>query len=197
VTTSAAAASAKSALRTKTARHARIVELLGRHAVPSQTELARLLADGGFVVTQATLSRDLEELGAIKVRRTDGTLVYAVPEEGGDPTPRPAEGHGTFGATLVRRLSELCVSAEASANLVVLRTPPGGAHLLGAALDRALLPAVIGTVAGDDTVLLVCRDPDGGAEVAAELLAAAAKSRSTAHPDDNQTQHQPQQGEIA
>lgn len=193
MSTSAAAASARTALHTKAARHARIVELLGRHAVHSQTELARLLAGGGFVVTQATLSRDLEELAAVKVRRADGTLVYAVPEEGGDPTPRPAEGHGTFEATLVRRLSELCVSAEASANLVVLRTPPGGAHLLGAALDRAMLPAVIGTVAGDDTVLLVCRDPEGGTDVAAELLAAATRNRTRPHPDDNPAQ----QGEIA
>jgi transcriptional regulator of arginine metabolism len=139
---------------TKAARQAAIVELLGSRAVASQTELGRLLFDKGVQVTQATLSRDLEELGAYKTRTPQGT-VYAVPPEG---QPRPGTTEAVD-ARLGRLLEELCVSAEASGPVVVVRTPPGGAHLLGAALDRAGLPDVAGTIAGDDTVLLVTRTP--------------------------------------
>ena len=139
---------------TKAARQARIVELLESQAVSSQTELGRLLAGGGVAVTQATVSRDLEELGAVKVRSALGT-VYALPPEG-QPRPGTAEA---VDARLGRLLEELLVSAEATGDCVVLRTPPGGAHLLGSALDRAGLPDVAGTVAGDDTVLLVTRTP--------------------------------------
>ena len=139
---------------TKAARQAKIVELLGSRAVASQTELGRLLFDKGVQVTQATLSRDLEELGAYKTRTPQGT-VYAVPPEG---QPRPGTTEAVD-ARLGRLLEELCVSAEASGPVVVVRTPPGGAHLLGAALDRAGLPDVAGTIAGDDTVLLVTRTP--------------------------------------
>jgi len=144
---------------TKAARHARIVALLQRGVVSSQSELARLLADEGVVVTQATLSRDLEELGAVKVRGGDGAHVYAVPDEG-RPVPRPsADGEGA--GRLTRLVGELLVSAEPTGNLAVLRTPPGGAHLLASAVDRAGLPDVIGTIAGDDTILLVCRERRG------------------------------------
>jgi transcriptional regulator of arginine metabolism len=139
---------------TKAARQAAIVELLGSRAVASQTELGRLLFDKGVQVTQATLSRDLEELGAYKTRTPQGT-VYAVPPEG---QPRPGTTEAVD-ARLGRLLEELCVSAEAAGPVVVVRTPPGGAHLLGAALDRAGLPDVAGTIAGDDTVLLVTRAP--------------------------------------
>jgi transcriptional regulator of arginine metabolism len=137
---------------TKAARQAAIVELLESRAVASQTELGKLLFDKGVQVTQATLSRDLEELGAYKVRTAQGTT-YAVPPEG---QPRPAAPEAVD-ARLGRLLEELCVSVEATGPVVVLRTPPGGAHFLGAALDRAGLPEVAGTVAGDDTVLLVTR----------------------------------------
>ena len=139
---------------TKAARHARIAELLETRAVASQTELGRLLAAAGVEVTQATLSRDLDELGAVKVRSAAG-LTYALPPEG-QPRAGSAEA---IDARLARLLEELLVSAEAAGGLVVLRTPPGGAHLLGSALDRAGLPEVAGTVAGDDTVLLVTRRP--------------------------------------
>lgn len=155
---------------TRAARHRRIVYLLGRHGVRSQPELARLLAADGLVVTQATLSRDLDELGAVRVRASDGGLVYAVPSEGGDRAPRPAPAQAAIDARLSRVVTELLVSAEASANLVVLRTPPGGANLLASALDGAELPDVLGTVAGDDTVLVICRRPLGGDEVATRLL---------------------------
>jgi transcriptional regulator of arginine metabolism len=139
---------------TKAARQAAIVELLGSRAVASQTELGRLLFDKGVQVTQATLSRDLEELGAYKTRTPQGT-VYAVPPEG---QPRPGTTEAVD-ARLGRLLEELCVSAEASGPVVVVRTPPGGAHRLGAAHDRAALPDAPVTRARDDTVLLVTRTP--------------------------------------
>ena len=157
---------------TPAARRQRIVDALTRHEIRSQGELARLLADDGIEVTQATLSRDLDELGAIKVRVGTGPLVYAVPSEGGDRTPRPG-GQVGDDVRLARLCGELLVSADASANLVVLRTPPGAAQFLASALDRADLAALLGTIAGDDTVLLICRDPYGGAELAASLLALA------------------------
>ncbi len=137
---------------TKAARQARIVELLEASPVPSQTELGRLLAASGVAVTQATVSRDLDELGAVKVR-TGAGMAYALPPEG-QARPGTAEA---VDARLGRLLEELLVSVEATGDLVVLRTPPGGAHFLGSALDRAGLPEVAGTVAGDDTILLVTR----------------------------------------
>ena len=143
---------------TKAARQARIVELLQRRPVGSQTELGRLLAEAGVAVTQATLSRDLEELGAVKARTPDGPA-YTVPEEN---APRPAPPQAVD-ARLGRLLEELLVSVEPSGPFVVLRTPPGGAHFLASSLDRAALPDVVGTVAGDDTVLVVARKGRGAA----------------------------------
>jgi transcriptional regulator of arginine metabolism len=113
---------------TRAARHQRIVDLLSRIGVRSQGQLAELLADDGFAVTQATLSRDLDELGAVKIRNTEGALVYAVPAEGGDRRPRPAPDDRVYSGRLARLCQELLVSAEASANLVVVRTPPGAAQ---------------------------------------------------------------------
>ncbi len=167
-------------VHSRTARHQRIVELLGRIRVRSQAELVALLADDGIAVTQATLSRDLEELGAVKVRAEDGRLCYAVPGEGGDPTPRPVPDEADRDK-LRRRCQSLLVSVDSSANIVILRTPPGGAQYLASTIDHSLLPAVIGTVAGDDTVLLVTRDPAGGAAVAAELMDLAAADTDHAH----------------
>jgi transcriptional regulator of arginine metabolism len=151
---------------TKTARHRVIVEILRRLEVRSQPELAALLAAEGFAVTQATLSRDLVELGAVRVRRGPGTLVYALPGEAGVT-------QGFLDARLARLCEELLVTAEASANLVVLRTPPGAAQFLASAIDSAVLPALLGTIAGDDTVLVVTREPDGGRPVADRFLALA------------------------
>ncbi len=166
---------------TKNARQRRIVDLLARHPVRSQTELADLLAREGFTVTQATLSRDLVDLDAVKVRSADGALVYAVPAEGGDRTPRPAAAGEPAAAEsrLARLLGDLLVSADASANLTVLRTPPGAAQFLASALDHADLGSVLGSIAGDDTVLVITRDPTGGRDVAERLLALA---RTPAHP---------------
>jgi transcriptional regulator of arginine metabolism len=170
---------------TKTARQQRIVELLARQPVRSQTELADLLAAAGLVVGQATLSRDLVELGAVKVRDASGQLLYAVPGEGGDRTPRAGEA-AAFEARLARVASELLVSAEGSANLVMLRTPPGAAQYLASAIDHAGLDDVLGTIAGDDTVMVVSRDPVGGEALAARFLNLAAP---------NDFRHDQQQGE--
>jgi transcriptional regulator of arginine metabolism len=135
--------------------------------VHSQTELGRLLADEGVEVTQATLSRDLEEIGAVKVRRTGEGTVYSVP--GAPPGPVLRALSDATDGRISRLAAELLVSVEASANLVVARTPPGGAHLLASAVDRADLPDVLGTVAGDDTIIVVTRDPAGGAAFADRL----------------------------
>jgi transcriptional regulator of arginine metabolism len=148
------AALRSSAPLTKAARQARIAELLLSQPVGSQTELGRLLGDAGVAVTQATLSRDLDELGAVKTRTAAG-IAYTVPEEN---APRGGTTQ-QVDARLARLLEDLLVSVEATGAFVVLRTPPGGAHLLASALDRAGLPDVAGTVAGDDTVLLITREP--------------------------------------
>ncbi len=146
---------------TKSARQRKIVDVLESTPIRSQTELADRLADAGVSVTQATLSRDLLDLDAVKVRTPDGALVYAVPAEGGDRTPRMSRESSASGARLARLAGDLLVSADSSANLVVLRTPPGGAQFLASALDRADLAGVLGTIAGDDTVLVIGREPDG------------------------------------
>jgi transcriptional regulator of arginine metabolism len=146
---------------TKNARQQRIIELLESGKVRSQSELADQLHADGLSVTQATLSRDLVELDAVKVRSATGALVYAVPGEGGDRTPVVRDSAASE-ARLSRLCGELLVSAEHSANLVVLRTPPGAANFLAAAMDKAELRDVLGTIAGDDTVLVIGRDPAGG-----------------------------------
>jgi transcriptional regulator of arginine metabolism len=160
---------------TKTARQARIVTLLVQHEIRSQTELAELLSAGGVQVTQGTLSRDLVEVGALRVRGSEGHLVYAVPGEGGDRSPQSGE-FATFEARLIRLCGEILVSAQASANLVVLRTPPGAAQYFASAVDRVAWPEILGTIAGDDTILLITRDPQGGDAMAERFLA---MSRST------------------
>ena len=120
---------------TKGARHQRIIDIVTSHPVRSQTELADLLGDHGVRVTQATLSRDLVELDAVKVRSADGALVYAVPGEGGDRSVAAPRETAAGRDRLARLCAELLVSAEASANLVVLRTPPGAAQFLAIGRD--------------------------------------------------------------
>ncbi|MGH8889343.1 MAG: arginine repressor [Acidothermaceae bacterium] len=160
--------------QTKAARHARIVDLLARAPVRSQSELAELLADDGFSVTQATLSRDLDEIGAVRLRGAVGGFVYVVPRDGDDAVSRPAsdrfDAASAAHARLIRMATELLISVRSSGNLVVAKTPPGGAHLLAGAIDHSDLSTIIGTVAGDDTVLCICRDLDGGTDVAQQLL---------------------------
>lgn len=164
--------------QSRTARHRRIVELLDNVAVRSQAELLSLLAEDGVDVTQATLSRDLVELGAVKVRR-GRTLVYAVPAEGGDMTPRPAIDIAEVDARLRRLCEELLVAADRAGNLVVLRTPPGAANYLASAIDRSAVSqaaGIVGTIAGDDTVLVIAADEAGGAEVVTRMLALAGRA---------------------
>jgi transcriptional regulator of arginine metabolism len=217
---------------TKAARQARIVAILSREHVHSQEQLAGLLRQhAGVHVTQATLSRDLDELGVVRLRAQDGTLVYALP---GDPSSHPgtafdypermrpnadpsvpaisgppasgpavseptasgqavpgqagsgraggppaeaATTEGGASSRLIRYLKELLTAAESSANLVVLRTPAGAAQFLASAIDHAAWPAILGTVAGDDTVLVIARDPAGGEALAAEFLSLAERRR--------------------
>jgi len=185
---------------TKAARHAKIAAILSQPGEPvrSQEELADRLAGLGIKVTQATLSRDLDDLGAVRLRGPGGALVYALPP---DPADAPvadvddavfrqaaaavaglAAGTPTAAvAGLAKVAGDLLLSAEASGNLVVLRTPPGAAQLMASMIDRTAMHAVLGTVAGDDTVLVVARDPAGGDELAA-LLLRLAEQRSRAEP---------------
>jgi arginine repressor len=237
---------------TKTARQSRIVAILSREQVHSQEQLAGLLSQyADMHVAQATLSRDLDELGVVRLRAADGALVYALPGDPGGPGSRPGTGldpqnfpersvvsaaspippvaadEGTpdpnptapsnptpttagpttagpaktirpnktirptvtttstgptgpvssASARLSRYLKELLTSAEASANLVVLRTPAGAAQFLASAIDHAAWPAILGTVAGDDTVLVISRDPTGGNDLAAEFRRLAESRR--------------------
>lgn len=157
---------------TKTARQARITELVATGDIHSQAELAALLAADGVQVTQATLSRDLVELEAARVRSPRGGLVYAIPQAGADRSPAsvPRESADARLAGLCR---DLLVTAEGSANLVILRTPPGAAQYFASAIDHSALTAVLGTIAGDDTVLVVCREPRGGPDVAQMFLSLA------------------------
>lgn len=131
----------------KAQRQHRIAKLLEDHTVTSQPQLVELLADAGVVVNQATVSRDLEELGAIKIRVPGGETAYAIPEipsRQAIPTDH-----------LRRVMGEWVVELGRSGDLVVIRTPPGSAHVVGSAIDRSSLPAVLGTVAGDDTILVI------------------------------------------
>ena len=146
---------------TKTQRQHRIMRLLETQMVASQAHLVELLAADDVEATQATVSRDLDEIGAVKVRVAGGETVYAVPELPKDRMV-PEE-------QLRRVLADWVVEVTSSANLVILRTPPGSAHVVASALDRAGLPGVLGTVAGDDTLLIVAAEEVGGETVAMRL----------------------------
>ena len=201
-----------SAPATKAARQARIAAILAMEQVHSQEQLAVLLDRyAGMHVAQATLSRDLDELGVVRLRAADGSLVYALPGEPGGPGsragigldfpertqpsltppappaaeaasdsappvtehPEPPASSGRLG----KYLKELLTSAESSANLVVLRTPAGAAQFLASVIDHAAWPSILGTVAGDDTVLVIARDPAGGSALVAEFLRLAERRR--------------------
>lgn len=149
----------------KRQRQHRIVRVLESEPVTSQSQLVELLAEDGIVATQATVSRDLEDLGAVKVRVSGGDTVYAIPQL---PKDQPApEDH------LRRVLGEWVGEINHSGNVVVLRTPPGSAHVVGSALDRAALDGILGTVAGDDTLIVVASEETGGASLARRLSSLA------------------------
>lgn len=149
----------------KQARQRRIIEILRRSAIESQSDLARQLERRGESVTQATLSRDLEELGAVKVRTADGSVVYRVPDE-------PPEATGW----LERMLREFLLEVDTSGNLCVLKTPPGGANAVARALDNASVPDVLATIAGDDTILVVAKEGSTGKAVARRLRSLAGQA---------------------
>lgn len=155
----------------KAQRRRRIVQILRQHAVTSQAELAALLRRQGEQVTQATLSRDLEELGAFKARLPDGRVAYRIPEE-----PPGNDEH------LRRMLLEFVTEVDASGTLVVLRTPPGCAQPVARALDTVGVKDVLATVAGDDTVLVVCREGVAGRTVARRLEATTAAEADRRSP---------------
>jgi transcriptional regulator of arginine metabolism len=182
---------------TKAARHALITSMLGQRQIRSQQELAAQLGAVGVQVTQATLSRDLVELRAEKVRLADGSRVYAVPKEGGDRSPQLVEGREMLAARLARLAADLLVTVEASGNIVILRTPPGAAHFLASAIDHSVLPTVVGTIAGDDTIMVVTREPDGGSEVAERFLELASPGwRTTEPPAEPDLPTKPRAGQV-
>ena len=141
-------------------RHRAVRAILAEQVVSSQSHLARLLADQGFRVTQATVSRDLRAVGAAKTRSADGTMRYMLEPGAGRPDAMDA---------LAVTLSSFARSIRASGNLVVVKTPPGAAHVVAAAIDGAGLDGVLGTVAGDDTMLIVAGEATGGRAVARSI----------------------------
>ena len=141
-------------MTTKVQRQQAIARLIGRHPVTSQPQLVELLGGEGISATQATVSRDLDDLGAVKVRVPGGDTVYAIPEY--EPARLAPEDH------LRRVLGEWVAEVRSSGNLVVLRTPPGCAHVVASALDRASLAGLLGTVAGDDPLLCGADEQLGG-----------------------------------
>lgn len=149
--------------QTKAARQARIVDLVQRASVRSQSELADLLRADGFPVTQGTLSRDLTDVGAVRVRGVDGDLHYALTDADATHPARARE-------RLHRLCAEVLTSAEGSGSLVVAKTTPGAAQYLASAIDKVGWAAVLGTVAGDDSLLIVARAKGGGPALAEELL---------------------------
>lgn len=134
----------------KARRQRAIAELIRSEPLHSQDQLAQRLAGLGFVATQATVSRDLVELGAVKVRR-DGAIAYALPND----APPPSRG----AARLDSVIREWVQSAKPAGNLLVLKTPPGSAHVVGVAIDQARLPEVVGTICGDDTLFVAFEKP--------------------------------------
>jgi len=149
----------------KPQRQHRIARMLEEQAISSQGQLVELLAAEGVLATQATVSRDLEDLGAVKVRIPGGTMAYAIPEHAKEASA--PDDH------LRRVMGEFVVDVAHSGSLVVLRTPPGSAHVVASALDRSGIRDMLGTVAGDDTLLVICAEGAEGTKVASELATLA------------------------
>lgn len=133
----------------KLPRHAAILELVRTHRIPSQEALRELLLERGIDVAQATLSRDIRNLGLVKAPDGQGGSAYAIPVGGGETGP-----------TLNRLLPALYVGADGVGNLLVLKTLVGGAQPIAVAIDAAGWPEIVGTIGGDDTILIVLRSPE-------------------------------------
>jgi transcriptional regulator of arginine metabolism len=153
----------------KTRRQQTIVRLIEHSEVVSQTQLVDLLAQAGITATQATVSRDLDDLGAIKVRTAGGSSVYALPELAPDRVA-PLD-------QLRRVMGEWVAEVTSSLNLVIVRTPPGCAHVVASALDRSAVDGLIGTVAGDDTVMCIAAETTPGSVLADRLRELAGLER--------------------
>ena len=148
----------------KEERRRAIEKLIRTHELASQEEVAEQLSRLGFDVTQATVSRDLEQIGAVKVRRS-GHLSYALPGEvQAAPEPR-----------LAALLRDFARSVETAGNLVVVKTPPGSAHLIGVALDQSRLDEIVGTICGDDTIFVACKSTNLASELADKLSSETSK----------------------
>lgn len=160
----------------RTARQARILEILASTRVASQVQLSDLLLAEGIDITQATLSRDLDELGARKVRPMDGGRAYytvgAVAETPHDIQTGPREKLG-------RMIEELVVSVDNSYSTAVLRTPPGAAQYLASYIDRVGLDQVAGCIAGDDTIFVLAREPLTGKDLADQLFVSSPRKRES------------------
>lgn len=149
----------------KQRRQQTIIRLIGQHPVGNQPRLLELLSREGVRTTQATVSRDLDELGVIKVRSAGGQTVYALPAIEADRIA-PFD-------QLRRVLGEWVADVGVSGNIVIVRTPPGCAHVVASALDRSAIAGLLGTVAGDDTLMCVATKDTSGTELAAQLRALA------------------------
>lgn len=139
-------------------RHRAIADLIRSHALSSQEELAERLGSLGFTVTQGTISRDLEQIGAVKIRR-EGQLSYALSEA----------ARQAFSPRLAAVFRDWVRSVEPAGNLVVIKTPPGSAHLVGVVLDQSELAEIAGTICGDDTIFIACRSSNAAQALSAKL----------------------------
>jgi transcriptional regulator of arginine metabolism len=148
-------------MSSKVQRQQAIAKLVARSAVTNQPQLVELLAEEGIAATQATVSRDLEDLGAVKVRVPGGETVYAIPEY--EPARIAPEDQ------LRRVMGEWVAEIRVSLNIIILRTPPGCAHVVASALDRSGMAGLLGTVAGDDTLMCVAEEAIGGAALGDRL----------------------------
>lgn len=154
-------------INTVSARRSAAIAAINSQRIHSQEDLVQALKKAGYSVTQATASRDIEEIGAVRVRNHKGEMVYSISED--------------IDSSLARSMplpQELILSVDSSANLAVVRTPPGGAQLLASSLDHSGIKEIIGTIAGDDTVLVVSKSATGGSALARELLTFAGKTRT-------------------
>ena len=142
----------------KDRRQRAIAELIRSRALSSQEELAQRLADLGFLVTQATISRDLDQIGAVKARRR-GQLSYVLPEQVRDPSTPPLDA----------ALRQWVRSIDTAANLVVLKTSAGSAQFVGVLLDQSGIGQIVGTICGDDTIFAACRSASDAEELAARF----------------------------